>query len=158
MNDNSLRFELIPAKSDELILGRLHLLKGGEIINTYTATSSLRGRQHSRSWEIKGGLIPPNGLVLPKGRCYEVEITPIWMPDIRGVEGSFYAISPFEMKTRGAVRGDFGIHYDANVPGSMGCVVLTTQRGWDAYRRDMKAIALQGIKSIELDICYQIPK
>jgi hypothetical protein len=154
----ALRFELVPQRSEELILGKLHLLKEGAIVNTYTATSSIRGRQYSRAWELKGGLIPPNGLILPDGQCFLVATQAIFMPDVKGVEGSFYAITPFEMQTRGVVRGDFGIHYDANIPGSMGCVVLSTQRGWDAFRRDVKSIAVQGFKFLELDISYEVPK
>ena len=67
------------------------------------------------------------------------------MPDTKGVEGSFYQILPFEVPTDGAIRGDFGIHFDANVPGSLGCIVLTTQRGWDAFRRDVQLIAAQAV-------------
>jgi hypothetical protein len=37
---------------------------------------------------------------------------------LSGVRGNFYKITPFEVTTnQGAVRGDFGVHLDANAPG-----------------------------------------
>jgi hypothetical protein len=143
----SLRFELATRRANSLITGKLQLLQGQTELNAYTATSSIPGRQYRGSWELKGGLIPP-------GDTYQVATAPLWMPDTRGVEGSFYAITPFEIQTVGAVRGDFGVHFDANVPGSMGCVVLETQKGWDAFRRDIKAIAAQQVAYLPLVVKY----
>jgi hypothetical protein len=142
-------FRLTPQQSSNLIMGTLSLLKDGADINQYKATSSLPGRQYWGSWERKGGLIPPRGT-----DGYQVETSPLWMPDIKGVEGSFYQISPFEVPTDGATRGDFGIHFDANQPGSLGCVVPVTQRGWDAFRRDMKLVGATQ-KQIKMLIDYQ---
>jgi hypothetical protein len=143
----SLRFELQPQESIDLIIGKLQLLRDGKQANCYQCSSSLPGRQYPGSWEVKGGLIPP-------GKFYRVETSPIWMPNIKGVEGSFFAISPFEVSTKGATRGDFGIHFDANIPGSLGCPVLVTQKGWTAFIRDMKLIAAQDIKAISLSVDY----
>ncbi len=141
-----LQFTFTPRKSSHLLIGNLQLSYDDKIINDYQATSSLPGRQYWGSWESKGGLIPPV-------RDLKVDTTPLWMPDIKGVEGSFYAISPFEIQTDGSTRGDFGIHFDANQPGSLGCPVLKNQRGWDAFRRDLEPIA-KLIKSIPLVIDY----
>jgi hypothetical protein len=145
----SLIFCLTPRRSDDLIIGVLHLKQDDKIINSYQATSSLPGRQYWGSWERKGGLIPPRG-----AEGYQMDISPLWMPDIKGVEGSFYQIWPFEVPTDGATRGDFGIHFDANQPGSLGCVVLETQKGWDAFRRDMKMVAATQ-QQIKMLIDYQ---
>jgi hypothetical protein len=143
----SLRFVLTPQESNELLTGKLQLFRDGQEINAYTATSSIPGRQYRGSWELKGGLIPPS-------QPYRVATAPLWMPNIRGVEGSFYAITPFEIQTPGATRGDFGVHFDANVPGSMGCVVLETQKGWDAFRRDCKMLASQGVAFLPMVVDY----
>lgn len=143
----SLRFEMTIRKSNQLLTGTLRLLQGQTEQNAYTATSSIAGRQYRDSWELKGGLIPPSEI-------YQVATVPLWMPDIKGVEGSFYAITPFEVQTPGAVRGDFGVHYDANVPGSMGCVVLSTQKGWDAFRRDVRSIMAQGVAYLPMVVKY----
>jgi hypothetical protein len=132
-SDYSLRFTLTPAQQDSLIIGLLELLKGGVTINSFQASSSLPDRQYDGSWTRLGGLLPP-------GDSYTVDVDPLWMPNIRGVEGSFYRICPFEVPTKGATRGDFGVHFDANQPGSLGCIVLVTQKGWDAFRREMKKL------------------
>ncbi len=143
----SLRFDMATRKSNQLLAGVLRLIQGQAEINAYAATSSIAGRQYRGSWELRGGLIPP-------GEGYQVATAPLWMPDIKGVEGSFYAISPFEVQTVGALRGDFGVHFDANVPGSMGCVVCSTQKGWDAFRRDMKSIHAQAVDYLPLVVKY----
>jgi hypothetical protein len=142
-----LLFDFTPRKDDRLIYGSLSLKDGDRLINQFIATSSLPGRQWWGSWELKGGLIPPRN-------DYTVATSPLWMPDLKGVEGSFYQISPFEAPTNGSLRGDFGIHFDANVPGSLGCPVLKNQKGWDAFRREMEPIA-KLIKSIPLLINYK---
>jgi hypothetical protein len=54
------------------------------------------------------------------------------MPGVRGVEGNFYKINPHMVTVNGVQRGDFGVHFDANAPGSSGCVVLRTAVGWEA--------------------------
>jgi hypothetical protein len=141
-----LLFDFTPRRSNELLYGVLSLKDGDRLINEYVTASSLPSRQWWGSWELKGGLIPPR-------RDYSVTTSPLWMPDIKGVEGSFYQISPFEVGTDGATRGDFGIHFDANQPGSLGCLVLKNQRGWDAFRRDLEPIA-RIIKSIPLIVEY----
>lgn len=143
----SLRFDMAIRKSNQLLTGTLRLLQGQTEQNAYTATSSIPGRQYRGSWELKGGLIPP-------GESYQVATVPLWMPDTKGVEGSFYAITPFEIETLGAVRGDFGVHFDANVPGSMGCVVLETQKGWDAFRRDIRSIVAQDVAYLPMVVKY----
>jgi hypothetical protein len=148
-----LLFELKPAEASGLIIGQLHLIKNGKIFNTLRATSSLPGRQFSGSWELKGGLLVPSAN-LPKGTSYSVCTEPLWMPDIKGVEGSFYQISPFEIMTKGATRGDFGMHFDANFPGSLGCIVFTTQRGWDVFRQSMKLWAAMGLDCVKLTVSF----
>jgi hypothetical protein len=136
---------LATAKSGDLIIGGLEMLQDRVVLNSYRATSSLPGRQSADSWNGKGGLIPP-------GAFYTVSVDPLWMPNVRGVEGSFYQIWPFEVPTDGDPRGDFGIHFDANQPGSLGCIVLSTQRGWDAFRRDIKKAG--DVDRIPLEVRY----
>jgi hypothetical protein len=148
-----LRFTLRTERTSRLIIGQLDRFENGEVVNAYLATSSVAGKQNDGSWNSRGGLIPPDERFL-NGELYQVDTQPLWMPEVKGVEGSFYQIHPFKVVTDGADRGDFGIHFDANVPGSMGCIVLPTQRGWDAFRRDMTSLRKQGIRLIDLDICY----
>ena len=76
------------------------------------------------------------------------------MPGGRGFEGNFYVINPHLVMVNGVERGDFGVHFDANVPGSSGCVVLRTDIGWEAFGKDMKALANSGVKEIPLLVSY----
>ena len=76
------------------------------------------------------------------------------MKEKKGVEGNFYQILPFEVKTdKGGVRGDFGIHKDANVLGSMGCIVLTPER-FQGFEKEVTQLAKEGKDSIPLFVTY----
>lgn len=153
---HQLRFRLSPQNSGELVYGVLEFIKDGVVYNEIQATSSLPGRQYSGSWNRRGGLIPPTSMVKERtGSGLSVKTTPIYMPDLIGVSGNFYPIAPFEVQTDKDNRGDWGIHRDANVPGSMGCIVPKTTAGWDAIQREVKLIAGMGIRSIELIVEYQ---
>jgi hypothetical protein len=147
-----LRFSMRLANSSDLLTGVLEFVKNGKVYNQITAASSLPGRQYSGSWTRKGGLIPPSSLMGSNG--WSVKTTPIYMPDVTGVSGNFYQISPFEIQTSGAVRGDFGVHRDANAPGSLGCVVIETEKGWAAVQREFKLLAGIGVRAIDLNVQY----
>ncbi len=117
-------------RTSELIEGRLLLLDSApSIINTYIATSGLPDNQRFDCLSSPGkGPIPQNSVIGVD--YYRVATTPIYMPGVRGVSGNFYKIDPHEVTVSGVERGDFGCHFDANVPGSSGCVVLRTSIGW----------------------------
>jgi hypothetical protein len=150
-----LRFKFSPAKSSNLIYGILEFIRDGIVYNDIQATSSLPGRQYSGSWNQTGGLIPPTKMCMEKtGSGFSAKTTPIYMPNVQGVSGNFFPISPFEMETDGNTRGDWGIHRDANVPGSMGCIVPRTDKGWEAIQREFKILAGIGIRSVELIVEY----
>ncbi|MEB3189686.1 MAG: hypothetical protein VKL42_05005 [Snowella sp.] len=134
--------------------GRLslnHLREGHKAI--WVATSSTADKQGAEDFNLKGGLIPP------QYRCgipnWTVQTTPIPMPSVKGVEGNFYKIDPYAVKAQpsGTIRGDFGIHRDANVPGSAGCIVMSGDRFKD-FESKMRELAKQGIKSIPLFVQY----
>jgi hypothetical protein len=147
MKKPNLKFSMALSQSRQLLTGTLTLSDGDTIVNAYSATSSYPGKQYPRSWREKGGVIPPN-------EPYQVAVVPLFMPNVRGVEGNFYVISPYETETVGDTRGDFGIHRDANAPGSLGCVVMTTEKGWAAFQRDMNNLAKDGVRSIPLSVTY----
>lgn len=148
----SLRFRLDTQSNKELITGLLELLLDGKVVNAYIATSGVAGYQDDGDWIHRGrGLIVPDEVTR---KTYQVSTTPVYLPEVKGVEGNFYPITPFLVNSGAGQRGDFGIHFDANVPGSSGCIVCRTKRGWTALERDIKAIADRGIKQIPLDINY----
>lgn len=76
------------------------------------------------------------------------------MPSVKGVEGSFYTIAPFEINLMGVTRGDFGIHFDATGPGSSGCIVIRMQDHWDLFRNQMSAFRLENIQQVTLFVSY----
>ena len=97
-------------RTPELVEGRLLLLDSVPcIINTYIATSGLPNNQRFDCLSSSGkGPIPQNSLI--EIDSYKVSTTPIYMPEVRGVEGNFYQIDPHEVKINGTLRGDFGVH------------------------------------------------
>ena len=142
-------------RSSELVEGRLLSLDSAapSIVNTYIATSGLPNNQRFDCLSSPGrGSIPPNSSIGID--CYLVATSPIYMPGVKGVEGNFYKISPDEVTINGMQRGDFGVHFDRNVPGSSGCVVLRTDTGWQAFEKDMKLLLTSGVKQIPLLVSY----
>jgi hypothetical protein len=141
--------------NDSNIWGRLELFDTEEypIVRPrerYIATSGLPGYQEWAGQEAKGrGPIPRmDEAEIP---CYFVDTKPIHMPSTPGVEGNFYVISPH---TIASGRGDFGIHFDANVPGSAGCVVIRNSEAWTAFEQRMNSYFREGVGRIPLLICY----
>lgn len=141
--------------TSQLIEGRLLLIdcETKTIKNTYIATSGLPGNQGYDYLSLRGkGPIPPNNLI--NIGAYSVATTALDMPNVRGVEGAFYKIDPHEVTVANVQRGDFGVHRDANVPGSSGCVVLRTDTGWQAFEKDMQSLANSEIKQVSLLVSY----
>ncbi len=114
----------------------------------FMATSGIANYQYHGGWKIpRRGLIPP--------RSYEVSTNKLWLPNVRGIEGSFFAISPFMVDIDGVKRGDFGIHFDPpGTLGSAGCIVLKQQDHWTLFLKKMAEYQALRIKSIPLKVVY----
>jgi hypothetical protein len=126
---------------------------GGRTHDIWTATSSLATRQKPEDFHQKGGPIPPEYRVPGLG-AWSVETTPIFMPSVKGVEGNFYKINPYLVTTdKGGERGDFGIHIDANVPGSMGCIVMNS-KVFSSFEAEFQGLKKSGILQMPLFITY----
>jgi hypothetical protein len=149
------RFTMALSRSDDLLEGKLEFRKNGKTYNDIRVTSSLPGRQYSGAWERKGGLIVPSNICKAiTGKGLSVKTTSIYMPDVKGVSGNFYPIEPFLIQTDGDERGDWGIHMDANMPGSLGCIVAQSQAGMDAINREFKVLEKLGVRAIDLIVEY----
>jgi hypothetical protein len=146
-------FEMDLAKSQQMLHGELSLLKQGDRLNAYLATSSLPGRQHFGSWRERGGLIPPSNELM-NHLAYTVTLQPEDSSHIKGINGNFYRINPYSIPQPGIVREALGIHRDANVPGTFGCIGLKTLRGWTAFERDMAKLRNEGIIMLPLQVEY----
>lgn len=136
-----------------LDFGRLtlnHLTEGTKKV--WMATSSTANKQAAEDFHQKGGPIPP------QYRCgiknWVVSTKPIPMPQVVGVSGNFYKIDPHLVTTdKGGKRGDFGVHLDANAPGSLGCIVMEKTRFAD-FEKVMKELASDGVSKIPLFVQY----
>jgi len=152
-----LDFSLALDKDTHLEHGRLILRSinggGGRTHQVWVSTTSLGTKQTPDGFHARGGPIPPEYRV-PSIRSWDVLTTPIALPQTKGVEGSFYKILPFEVKTdKGGVRSDLGIHKDANVPGSMGCIVMAGDR-FQSFEAEMTKLRKAGVTQLPLFINY----
>lgn len=95
-------------------------------IGRWVATSGLGQYQKIGGWSKQGGGVCPAPYQCnPTFANYWVQVAPIDLSHVKGVEGDGYPMTPFAVKTKeGVTRSDLLIHRDANVPGSMGCIVL----------------------------------
>jgi hypothetical protein len=133
--------------SSDLIYGSLRLVYPNKENVDYLATSGCpQWQQLSDQWARGRGPIPAGD--------YEIPTKPYWL-DTRGIEGYFFHITPDPVSdNKGNTRSELGIHFDANVPGSAGCIVLKNKSGWQRFCDRMEAIAKSGIKSIPLSVKY----
>lgn len=134
--------------------GRLSLncLKQGTV-DIWVTTSSVASKQQAEGFHQRGGMIPPQ-YRCPKLKHYTVGTNPLPLPHVKGVEGNFYKINPHKIMTdKGGVRSDFGIHIDANVPGSMGCPVMSKER-FKQFEKRMAQLQKEGVKNLPLYVQY----
>jgi hypothetical protein len=154
MKDAFLLFHIDLRTATHLLDGRLLLMDGHNVRSRFIATSGAPQWQQRGDFTAKGrGPIPrPDICGL---ECYQVDTRPHWVPDVAGIEGEFYEIHPTEVTIPGGEkRSHFGIHRDANAPGSAGCIVLPTKSGWDSFKSQMKRLEGMGIKQIPLQVDY----
>ena len=132
----------------------------GKTLEQWRATSSTASKQGQGDYNRRGGLIPPHdqvkSLALSNGgsKTYMVNLNGYHL-DTKGVEGMFYPIEPNYINTKeGGKRSEIGIHRDANVEGSMGCIVMPTEI-FNNYRQTIdKYKAQTGKEKIALFVSY----
>ncbi|WP_338442280.1 hypothetical protein VZG28_04745 [Synechococcus elongatus IITB4] len=130
--------------SASLLRGRFEVRQGSKRLLSVAATSGINPHQGPGDWSIKGaGPIPPFAGIT-------IELTPIYLPQ-KGIEGNFYPIKPFSFSNG---RGDFGVHFDANVPGTAGCIGILSAVDWGRTERVFKQLLEQGHKVIPLTVSY----
>jgi hypothetical protein len=123
-------------------------------IGRWVATSGLGMYQKIGGWSKQGGGVCPAPYQCnPTFANYWMQVSPTPFPNTKGIEGNGYELTPFEVRTKeGITRSDLLIHRDANVPGSMGCIVLPD----DEYSDFEQTVAreLVGFDRIKLWIQY----
>jgi hypothetical protein len=112
-------------KSQSLITGSLKLIYPDAQVIDYLATSGLPDYQRPDDQWVRG-----KGPI-PEGE-YEIPTEPYWL-DTRGVEGLFFHITPDPVGSGNRIRSELGIHWDANVPGTSGCIGLINWEGWEGF-------------------------
>jgi hypothetical protein len=132
--------------SQKLILGNLRLVYPDKTTIDYLATSGLPDYQRPEDEWVRGKGPIPQG-------SYQIPTEPYWL-DTRGVEGFFFPITPDPVGAGNRIRSELGIHYDAHVPGTSGCIGLINWEGWEGFCRRMRNIAALGIESIPLKVQY----
>jgi hypothetical protein len=149
MTDLFLIFAMPLDEDPRLNRGRLILFDRTQgTIGRWVATSGLGG-----------GVIPATYQLKDRIPWYKVAAKPLDLSHVRGVEGNGYPITPFEVQTKeGVTRSDLLIHRDANVPGSMGCIVLSGDEFADfdrSFARAVKALS-PGVTTVDLNVihCY----
>lgn len=154
-----LRFDfkmILPSKSvHNLVLGELRYTENNVLIDSWSCTSGCPGYQYSGSTKLKGkGPIP--SCQYAQIPSYRVSTDRLYMPNVKGVQGSFYPILPSLVSLRGESyqRGDFGVHFDSNVPGSAGCIVFRKQLDWDDFRILMAGIRKSSTLEVPLFVSY----
>lgn len=131
---------------------RLDSLSKG-CIDVWLATSSISKRQGREAFHARYALLPPDYRLVPK-KHYQVNLNPRYQPHTKGIEGNFYQILPIEVKTdRGGTRSHLGIHKDANLPGSLGCIVMSGNR-FANFEEQIAKIRNMGIIRIPLLVTY----
>ena len=147
-------FTMALDETSELNRGRLFLVDETEgIVGRWVATSSTVDKQGVKDWNVRGGVIPPTYELSSPLPFYFVTVNPVDLRNVKGVEGNGYAITPFEVTTiGGGTRSDLLIHKDANVPGSMGCIVLPESEFTDFEKAFQKYC--QGQNTVKLLVGY----
>ena len=159
MTDLMLMFAMGLSADRTLHRGRLFLIdRARGPIGRWVATSGLGAYQNVGDWNhVGGGVIPAPYQLANPIPWYKVAVTPINLANVKGIEGNAYDISPFEVKTdRGVTRSDLLIHRDANVPGSLGCIVLLGDEFADferVYRAETAKLP-KGTETVDLGVIY----
>lgn len=134
------------AESRELIYGNLQLVYPDDRAIDYIATSGCANWQQPGDEWVRGkGPIPAGE--------YEIPSEPYYL-ETRGIEGDFFHITPDPVVSDKGVRAELGLHFDANVPGSAGCVVLKNREGWRRLCDRLASIADRGVKILPLTVKY----
>ncbi|MDJ0675507.1 MAG: hypothetical protein QNJ36_09035 [Calothrix sp. MO_167.B42] len=137
--------------------GRLRLCSiganGPQSHKIWIAATSTAGKQQPEGFHKRNHMLPPEYRI-PGLPAWTVHTRPIALPHVPGVQGNFYKLTPFEVTTdQGGKRGDFGVHWDGNTPGSAGCIVMSKRR-FDIFQEEMEKLEEQDIFEIPLFVTY----
>lgn len=91
--------------------------------------------------------------LIPAGN-YQIPSKAYWL-ETRGIEGLFFHITPDAVgSTDRTRRGELGIHFDANFPGTAGCIGLPNREGWSKFCSRLLKIVAHGVETLPLTVQY----
>ncbi|MGB5768951.1 MAG: hypothetical protein WBM32_03640 [Crocosphaera sp.] len=122
--------------------------KESKIEGIFKALSGVGGREDQ---PMRGPLPSQKNVQTTR---YMVDSDPLILSN-PGIAGKFYKINPHLVKVKGTTRGDFGIHFDANVPGTAGCIGIEDPQQWAAFKELMKHYSQSGLTQIPLLVAYR---
>ena len=159
----SLRFRMNLSEfpTSELMLGHLSVLENDDERASYRVTSGLP------SFQFKGSEAKVARGPIPRCRfadldTFRVQTSPLDRTNTPGIEGTFYLIEPLSVKVHDelsglkATRGEFGIHFDHNVPGSAGCIVFRKMADYKEYESLMTRLRKSQVTVVPLHVDYNL--
>lgn len=149
-----LRFRMNLRDSSDLITGKLSIMDEDKEVRSFVATSGLPSWQRQSCQSARGkGPIPACKTINISN--YSASTSPFDERGVPGIEGNFYYIEPDRVVVP-PPRGEFGIHFDARVPGSAGCIVLCNENEWKDFQDFMASYKRQGFSTISLIVEYNV--
>lgn len=148
------RMNLSDTPDDNLIMGELSIMEGNTPIRVLPATSGISPHQHRNAESLKArGPVPACSSV--DINSYFVRTDPFDRSSNPGIAGNFYHIdTPASVNIDGVERSEFGLHFDANVPGSAGCIVFRDRGNWGDFENFMADYRRKGFSRISLIVEY----
>lgn len=140
-------FKFPVSRSSKLIEGVLQFYRGDHKEIEVVATSGAIGYQYRGAEKIVG-----KGQI-PEGDHWKINTEGYWL-DTKGVEGMFFHITPDPYRGDGFSRSEIGLHRDANVPGSAGCIVVKNSQVFNGQIVSYLAGLSREQKSINLSVQY----
>lgn len=139
-------FTMELARASRLITGNLALDYGDKEVINYLATSGAIARQtKDYLWRAKGfGPIPEGEYWIP---------TIGYVSNLPGINGLFFHIQPDPVSALGK-RSELGIHHDANVPGTAGCIGIIRHASFERFCDRLEELNERGVKKLPLTVKY----
>jgi hypothetical protein len=140
-----------------VFIADLNFLGKGKLLSLDTKTARIDGEFKAISGiggiESQSGRGPIPSVNRVNLRHSSVNVKPLYL-SLKGIEGNFYKINPHLVNVDGKTRGDFGIHFDANVPGTAGCLGISNPKEWLQFQKLMTSYQRSGLKTIPLIVAY----
>lgn len=139
--------------SIKLVEGSLSIMDDAIETMSFKATSGLQTFQYLDAQSLIGrGPIPSCKKI--GIAAYTVRTSLYDLSSDPEVDENFYYIEPDPVDVDGLLRGEFGIHFDADSPGSAGSIVLRDKGEWQKFEGFMKSYLDEGNPGINLVVEY----